>query len=91
MIFLFRFNLKRRKRVIDGDFPKRLNLLWIIGIFFTSFPHDYICSQKMPLYSLIKNILLKMFFENLCWHATNIPFSRFSFLNLIFSEGGVSC
>lgn len=51
-------------------------LFSITGIFFISFIHDYLCSRKKVI----------AFFnsENLYLHATTIPFSHFSFLNLIF-------
>ena len=43
---VLRFNLKRIKYVFDRDFSERLNLFWIIGIFFMSFSRDCFYSHK---------------------------------------------
>ena len=83
---VFRFNLKRRKRVIDSDFSKRLNLFWIIGIFFMSFFCDYLYSHK-KVTIFFNSEHMKIYMDI----PYNIPFSRFSYSNLIFLEGRINC
>ena len=80
---VLRFNLKRRKYVFDRDFSERLNLFWIIGIFFMSFSRDFFIAIKVytryiyQIYHIIQNSEHKI--------------SHFYYLNLIFLEGRISC
>ena len=90
-IWVFKFNLKRRKRIIDSDFPKRLYFLNYMDFLHAfSFTITFVIKKK-SLCFLVQKFLLKAVLENIYGHATTISFSHFSFLNLIFLEGHINC